>query len=322
MNKKELKKITVTTLPNGYSLQFDGQYKDGYMYFDVESLVAGMLKHVVMGDTSEQDPDICRNLMQSMMTWPEGSELHNANAKLLSDIENEHLAAIQSQRSLAKVNRQYDAVCAELRELKEKFYIATIQLDNYKKEQRESERRAEIERIRAQRKQTQVDIGNERKGKRVKVNQSDEQDEVVKKLIAERVAKARAAKAAKKAERETEKATAEQTPKTEKKPAEKPKKQAKPQPVEYSEAVYQALMTPLTIDRMNGISIRTLKMLKYAGGQINLTVGDVAKLSKKEMLMQRGCGTLVINEWQAWLDTHGLQMGMNTTKILEAHDGK
>lgn len=317
MSKKELKKITVNTLPNGYSLQYDGQYKDGYMYFDAESLVAGMLKHIVMGDMSEQDPELCRNLMQSMMTWPDTINVHHANAKLMSDIEDAKLAAIKAQRRLSVVSRQYDAACIELREVKERLTAAITKLEIYEKEKRQAERRAEIERM-----QIQIDIDAERMAKMVKVKPSDEENEVVKKIRKERSAKANAAKAAKKAAREAEKTKAEQTPEPEKKPAKKPKKQARPQPVEYSKAVYNALMTPLTIDRMHGISIRTLKILKYAGGQVNLTVGDVAKLSRKEMLMQRGCGTVIIEDWQAWLDAHGLQMGMNVQKILEAYDGK
>lgn len=313
--------ISVATLPNGYSLKCDGQYQDGYMYFDPETLVAGMLKHVVLGDKSEQEPELCRNLMQSMMTWPETSELHAANAKLLSDIEDAHRTTLRVNRSLSSINKRYDAVCVENRELKEKLAAALTRLDNYDRERRIAEKQAEIERVRAQRKQTKLDIEAERSAKRIKVKPSDEDNEVVKKIKSERMEKL---KAAKKAAQEAEKPKEEPTPKPKPKAADKPKKtpKAKTKAVKYSEAVYQALMTPLTIDRMHGISLRTLKILKYAGGQVNMTVGDAARYSKKEMLMQRGCGTAVIDDWQRWLDAHGLQMGMNVSAILKQHEDK
>ena len=318
MSHKKIKNITVRTVPNGYTLNYEGQKGDGYLYFDAESLVAGMLKHVVLNDKSEQDPELCRNLMQSMMTWPEGSDLHEANAKLLSDIEESRRTAYSAQQQLSSISKKYEMQCTEIRDLKERLALATTRLENYDRERREAERQAEIERVKERRKQIKLETEAEHKSKMVKVKPADDtDDEVVNKIKAERASKARAAKAAKKAEREAEKPKAQPKPKTA-----KPKKttKAKPKAVKYSEAVYNALMIPLTIDRMHGVSLRTLKILKLAGGQINETVGDVARYTLKEMLLQRGCGSAVIKEWETWLDDHGLQMGMNVKAIIKQHD--
>ena len=44
MNK--LRKITIQTLPNGYSLNVDGLHPGGFMYFNEMELLAGFITHV------------------------------------------------------------------------------------------------------------------------------------------------------------------------------------------------------------------------------------------------------------------------------------
>jgi hypothetical protein len=41
-----MKKITVQTLPNGYALNFDGDRRNGYMYFNVDDLLKGFMIHI------------------------------------------------------------------------------------------------------------------------------------------------------------------------------------------------------------------------------------------------------------------------------------
>jgi hypothetical protein len=41
--KKKLKRIEVRTLPNGYSLDFDGAHANGFMYYSADKLLEGYM---------------------------------------------------------------------------------------------------------------------------------------------------------------------------------------------------------------------------------------------------------------------------------------
>ena len=46
-----MKRITVQTLPNGYSLNFDGDRQNGYMYFNENDLLKGFMIHIGLNMT-------------------------------------------------------------------------------------------------------------------------------------------------------------------------------------------------------------------------------------------------------------------------------
>ena len=327
--KKSIKTVTVRTVPNGYELKYDGmRQQEGFLYFNIESLLGGILKHVVMGDKSEQDPEECKSLLQSMMTWPDSVELRQAYATLQSDYEDAKRTAHTAQVQLAALDRKHEAALTTIRELRQELAKSAIKVDAYNNLKRELERKAENDRIKAKMKKFREEEEEQRKAKRIKVKPNDGTEEG-RKLAEkqERAAKARKVKAENDEKRLAEKVKKlkdEQSTVNENKTVDKPKKQPPkpketPKKIEYSQEVYDALMTPLTIDKLK-LSIRTLKVLKYAGGEINNTIADVVRYTKRDLLMIRGCGTTVITEWQAWLDAHGLQMGMNPKPILKEHD--
>ena len=327
--KKSIKTVTVRTVPNGYELKYDGmRQREGFLYFNIESLLGGILKHVVMGDKSEQDPEECKSLLQSMMTWPDSVELRQAYATLQSDYEDAKRTAHTAQVQLAALDRKHEAALTTIRELRQDLAKSAIKVEAYHNLKRELERKAENERIKAKMKKFREEEEEQRKAQRIKVKPNDGTDEG-RKLAEkqERAAKARKVKAENDEKRLAEKVKklkGEQSTVNEKKTPDKPKKQPTkpketPKKIEYSQEVYDALMLPLTIDKLK-LSIRTLKVLKYAGGEINNIIADVVRYTKRDLLMIRGCGTTVITEWQAWLDAHGLQMGMNPKPILKEHD--
>lgn len=79
---KDLLKISVQTLPNGYSLSVN---KEEYMYFNVIELVAGFLAHVGLCDTKEMERgDIITMLFQTMVGKAWGETVDNMTLKMTS----------------------------------------------------------------------------------------------------------------------------------------------------------------------------------------------------------------------------------------------
>lgn len=71
MRKEKKIRVTVLTVPNGFSLTVNGE---GYMYYDVDSLLGGIVKHVAMHSKESTDPDRLRNLINAMETWPDATQ--------------------------------------------------------------------------------------------------------------------------------------------------------------------------------------------------------------------------------------------------------
>lgn len=81
MKKKELKNITVQTLPNGYSLTFDGmKQSQGYMYFTEEKLLEGFMLHIGLHMTDQLSTDTMQDFIVAAMNW-------NDNEKCVKEIE-------------------------------------------------------------------------------------------------------------------------------------------------------------------------------------------------------------------------------------------
>lgn len=65
-------KINVRTVQNGYTLDVGG---NGYMYYDVDALLAGFVKHVGLKSSECSEPDAIKNLIAAMATWPDASTI-------------------------------------------------------------------------------------------------------------------------------------------------------------------------------------------------------------------------------------------------------
>ncbi len=84
--KKKLPRISVKTLPNGYSLSIEG-HKHEYMYFTPEKLLEGVMVHVGLKMTEQLDTDTIKSFIDSALEW------NNLKA---------------SQKELTKVKRDMD----------------------------------------------------------------------------------------------------------------------------------------------------------------------------------------------------------------------
>ena len=97
--KKKLPRISVKTLPNGYSLSIEG-HRHEYMYFSPEKLLEGIMVHVGLKMTEQLDTDTIKNFIDSAI------EFHNMKAS--------HKELQKAQREVDKVNRKYRAIANKM----------------------------------------------------------------------------------------------------------------------------------------------------------------------------------------------------------------
>lgn len=84
MGKK--KRVRVQTLPNGYSLEFDGMLaKGGYMYFTLKDLLKGFMLHIGLNITEQLNMQNIDDFIETAMNWRE-------NSKCVAEIERLNLA--------------------------------------------------------------------------------------------------------------------------------------------------------------------------------------------------------------------------------------
>ena len=97
--KKKLPRISVKTLPNGYSLSIEG-HRHEYMYFSPEKLLEGIMVHVGLKMTEELNTETIKSFIDSAI------EFHNMKAS--------HKELQKAQREVDKVNRKYRAIANKL----------------------------------------------------------------------------------------------------------------------------------------------------------------------------------------------------------------
>lgn len=66
----ERKNISLKTVPNGYSLDIEGK---GYMYYNLQTLIAGFMYHVGMGESRFSDEETIDKFINAAMIWCEDS---------------------------------------------------------------------------------------------------------------------------------------------------------------------------------------------------------------------------------------------------------
>lgn len=66
---KKLKRIEVRTLPNGYSLDFDGAHANGFMYYTADKLLEGFMCHIGLKMTEQLDMDTMQDFITTAINW-------------------------------------------------------------------------------------------------------------------------------------------------------------------------------------------------------------------------------------------------------------
>lgn len=72
---KKVKLIDVETLPNGYSLKFDGMTKKGgYMYFTPEKLLEGFMLHIGLNMTDQLNTETMQDFIVAACNWKDNKD--------------------------------------------------------------------------------------------------------------------------------------------------------------------------------------------------------------------------------------------------------
>jgi len=266
MAKKQFIKVSVQTLPNGYSLDVDGK---GYMYFTLQELVEGIFVHVGLHKLDWIDRGAITDLMIACATWPKEGDAIQEAARLTAQVE-----ALQQSRA------------------KDASTIATLKNQLATTSKKLTETTAKLARFLSEEKS--VEEEPKPKGETSAVSKGDVLPKV---------------KAPKTTLHITQGDLAQ---KSKRKPIEPTAT------IPYSEAVYQSLMLPLTIDK-TGLPTRVLSIMKIVGGSSNATVGDALIHHKKEFEKTRGFGKGVAEKLGAFIQQHNLAYGMNVEDILMKH---
>ena len=266
MAKKQLTKVSVQTLPNGYSLDVDGK---GYMYFTLQELVEGIFVHVGLHKLDWLERDTITDLMTACATWPKEGDAIQEAARLTAQVED-----LQQSRT------------------KDASTIATLKNQLVRTSKKLADTTAKLARFLSEKKPVEA-----------KKSPNTEPKAVSKGDMLPKV------KAPKTTLHITQGDLAQ---KSKRKPIEPTVT------IPYSEAVYQSLMLPLTIDK-TGLPTRVLSIMKIVGGSSNATVGDALIHTKKEFEKTRGFGKGVAEKLGAFIRIHHLDYGMNVKEILMKH---
>lgn len=95
---RQLKKITVQTLPNGYSLDFDGARHKGYMYFNEHDLLKGFMIHIGLNMTEQLSMENIDDFLVAVMNWNETGKC----IKEMRRMEEEFNTARHNRNSIAR----------------------------------------------------------------------------------------------------------------------------------------------------------------------------------------------------------------------------
>lgn len=97
--KKHLKKITVLTLPNGYSLTYEGMKPtNGHMYFTPEKLLEGFMLHIGLEMTEQLDTETMQDFIVAACNWKDTESCQ----KEIRDLQYKLRLTIQSRNSMAR----------------------------------------------------------------------------------------------------------------------------------------------------------------------------------------------------------------------------
>ena len=105
--KNKLRKITVQTLPNGYSLDVEGLYPGGFLYFNEMELLAGFITHVGLHEANPMESTKMLRIMFQTIIGQEYVE-----------------AADNMMQTVAELNKRCQEIEKKLRELQEEANVA------------------------------------------------------------------------------------------------------------------------------------------------------------------------------------------------------
>ena len=304
--------VLLTTIPNGYALTVD---KKEYMAFDVEGMLAQVFTHIALHENDYLDANYVKSLFEVAGAWPDHKDAYNAVAEQMAIVKEQQKTINHLYKRLSDIGKEKDDVeskLADALEQVEKYAnrVEDIARNLVKRDEEITALKKEIEEESIIVKpKSPPRVARKRADPKPKPKTATEKKAKVKELKKEKDEKEKEAKTAK-AEKQKEYNEKH-------KDAKKTNAIVK---IPYSKKAYNALMTPLTIDKL-GLSTKVVNILKIAGATtgLNHTIADIAGLTRRELLLTRGCGNNAADEIEKWLTKHGLALHMDVKAVIEEH---
>ena len=304
--------VLLTTVPNGYALTVD---KKEYMAFDVENMLAQVFTHIALHENDYLEANYVKSLFEVAGAWPDHKDAYNAVAEQMAIVKEQQKTINHLYKRLSDIGKEKDDVESKLAD-------ALEQVEKYSNRVEDLARNLvkRDEEITALKKDIEEEsiIVKPKSPPRVARKRADPKPKP--KTVTEKKAKV---KELKKEKDEKEKEAKTIKAEKQKEYNEKHKDVKKTNSIvkiPYSKKAYNALMTPLTIDKL-GLSTKVVNILKIAGATtgLNHTIADIAGLTRRQLLLTRGCGNNAADEIEKWLTKHGLALHMDVKAILEEH---
>lgn len=117
--KKKLPMISVQTLPNGYSLAFDGMSaKGGFMYFSPEKLLEGFMVHIGLEMTDQLNTETIQDFLVTAINWRDNKACVKEIERLTAALKTvSGRRAVLARQMIAERNR-YNDLLDELKSLR------------------------------------------------------------------------------------------------------------------------------------------------------------------------------------------------------------
>lgn len=97
--KKELPSITISMVPNGYVLKFDGaKQPGGYLYFTPDELLKGFMCHIGLRMTDQLNKETMNDFITAACNWKDTESCQ----KEIRNLQNKLRLTIISRNSMAR----------------------------------------------------------------------------------------------------------------------------------------------------------------------------------------------------------------------------
>jgi len=120
--KEMVHKVRVETVPNGYTMDVDG---NGFMYYTLAELIEGVFTHIGLGIVDYCDEKTMRDLMTACALWPNEGDAIKAVAGLEAKVQALEQAHQRDLRNIDTLKSRMTQAADELAKTKKRlnFYI-------------------------------------------------------------------------------------------------------------------------------------------------------------------------------------------------------
>ena len=104
--KNKLRKITIQTLPNGYSLNVEGLHPGGFLYYNEMELLAGFITHVGL---HEENPMESTKMLRIMFQTIIGQEYVEAADNMMKTVATLNTRCQEIEKKLRELQAEANA---------------------------------------------------------------------------------------------------------------------------------------------------------------------------------------------------------------------